>query len=144
MKNDADAAWRSHIIFTWFYNWNSWAFISIVKFFQNKVWLLTLFEKSNFCPIIQFWQNPNIFTSFSPKFFLTIFLVKSKLSTAKNSKTTTISRVFHLKKIDNFLGKSKVEFLDKKWRFRTVCAWGRYTQITVKVRPFGRQPFSSW
>ena len=32
-------------------------------------------------------QNPNIFTSFSHKFFLTIFLVKSKLSTAKKSKT---------------------------------------------------------
>ena len=42
------------------------------------------------------------FTSFSPKFFLTIFLVKSKLSTAKKSKTTTFSRVFHPKKIDNF------------------------------------------
>ena len=35
------------------------------------------------------------FTSFLPKFFLTIFLVKSKLSTAKKSKTTTFSRVFH-------------------------------------------------
>ena len=43
----------------------------------------TLFEKSNFCPKIQFWHNTNIFTSFSPKFFLTLFLVKSKLSTAK-------------------------------------------------------------
>ena len=32
---------------------------------------------------------------FSSKFFLTIFLVKSKLSTAKKSKTTTFSRVFH-------------------------------------------------
>ena len=42
------------------------------------------------------------FTSFSPKFFLTIFLVKSKLSTAKKSKTTTFSREI------------KVEFLDKK------------------------------
>ena len=29
----------------------------------------TLFEKSNFCPKIQFWQNSNIFTSFSPKIF---------------------------------------------------------------------------
>ena len=36
-------------------------------------------------------QIPNIFTSFSPKIFLTIFLVKSKLSTAKKSKTTTFS-----------------------------------------------------
>ena len=42
-------------------------------------------------------QNPNIFTSFSTKFFLTIFLVKSRLSTAKKSKTTTFSRVFHPK-----------------------------------------------
>ena len=33
----------------------------------------TLFEKSNFCPKIQFWQNPNIFTSFSPKFFFDNF-----------------------------------------------------------------------
>ena len=32
---------------------------------------------------------------FHPIFFLTIFLVKSKLSTAKKSKTTTFSRVFH-------------------------------------------------
>ena len=53
----------------------------------NNIYIITLFEKSNFCPKIQFWQNPNIFTSFSPKFFLTIFLVKSKLSTAKNPKT---------------------------------------------------------
>ena len=58
---------------------------------------ITLFEKSNFCPKIQFWQLPNIFTSFSSKFFLTIFLVKSKLSTAKKSKTKTFSRVLHPK-----------------------------------------------
>ena len=58
--------------------------------------------KSNFCLKIPFWQNPNIFTSFSPKFFLTIFLVKSKLSTVKQPKTTKFSRVFHPKRIDNF------------------------------------------
>ena len=83
-------------------------------------------------------------------FFLTIFLVKSKLSTAKMSKTTTFSRVFHPFFFDIFFSwnqscqqlkspkpqhfrefftpknrqfsrKIKVEFLDKKWRFRTVC-----------------------
>ena len=43
------------------------------------------------------FQNRCIFTSFSPNFFLTIFLVNSKLSTAKKSKTTTFSRVFHSK-----------------------------------------------
>ena len=43
---------------------------------------------------------------------LTIFLVKSKLSTAKKSKTTTFSRVFHPKKIDN-VGKSKLNIWTK-------------------------------
>ena len=62
--------------------------------YKNRVQPI-LSEMSNFCQEIQFWQNPNLFTSFSSKFFLTIFLVKSKLSTAKKSKTTTISRVFH-------------------------------------------------
>ena len=66
--------------------------------------IITLFEKSCFCPKIQFRQNPNIFTSFSPKIFLTIFLVISKLSTAKKSKTTTFSRVFHPKKSTIFSG----------------------------------------
>ena len=46
------------------------------------------------------------------KFFFTLFLVKSKLYTAKKSKT--LSRVFHQKKKhDNFLGKSKLNFLTK-------------------------------
>ena len=73
----------------------------------------TLFEKSNFCPKIQFWQNPNIFTSFSPKFFFTIFLVKSKMSTAKKSKTTTFSRVFHSKKSTIFTGNQSCIFGQK-------------------------------
>ena len=50
---------------------------------------------------------------FQPYFFLTIFLVKSKLSTAKKSKTTTFSRVFHPKN-RRFSREIKVEFLDKK------------------------------
>ena len=88
----------------------------MIKFSKSKTWLKrgkrrdTLFEKSNFCPKIQFWQNPNIFTSFSPKFFLRIFHVKSKLLTAKKSKSTTFSRVFDPKKIDNFLGKSRLNW----------------------------------
>ena len=42
-----------------------------------------------------------------------IFLVKSKLSTAKKSKTTTFSRVFHQKN-RQFSREIKVEFMDKK------------------------------
>ena len=83
----------------------------------------TLLEKSNFCPKIQFWQNPNIFTSFSPKFFLAIFLVNSKLSTAKNSKTTTFSRGFHPKKSPIFSG-------NQSWIF------GQKMKISNSVRYF--------
>ena len=63
-----------------------------------------------------FVQKPRHFTSFSPKNFLTIFLVKSKLSRAKQSKTTSFSRVFHPEKIDNFLGKSKLNFWTQKMK----------------------------
>ena len=85
----------------------------------------TLFEKSNYWPKIQFWQNLTIFSGnrscqqlksvnsqhfheFFAQICLTIFLVKSKLST------------FHPKQFDTFYREIKVESLDKKWRFRTV------------------------
>ena len=78
----------------------------------------TLFEKSNFCPKVQFFQNPNIFTKFSPKFFLTILLVKSKLSTVKKIQNHNIFTSFSSKKIDNFLGKSKLNFWTKNEDFK--------------------------
>ena len=45
-----------------------------------------------------------------------VFLVKSKLSTAKKSKTAVFSRVFsfHPKQFNNFSREIKVEFLDNK------------------------------
>ena len=75
----------------------------------------TLFEKSTFCPKIQFWQNPQHFHEFFTQIFLAIFLVKSKLSTAKKSKTTTFSRVFHPIFFFDifFLVKSKLNFWTK-------------------------------
>merc|ERR1711860_412332 len=54
----------------------------------------THYSKSQtFVQKFNFDKKPNILTSFSSKFFLAIFLVKSKLSTAKKSKTPTFSRV---------------------------------------------------
>ena len=47
--------------------------------------------------------------------------MKSKLSTAKKPKTTTFSRVFQPKKIDNFVGKSKLNFWTKNEDFEQ-CA----------------------
>ena len=57
--------------------------------------------------------NPQHFHEFFTQFFLTIFLVKLKLSTAKKSKTITFSQVFH-PKYRQFSREIKVEFLDKK------------------------------
>ena len=56
----------------------------------------------------------NIFTSFSPKFFLTIFLVKSKLSTAKKCQTAAFSRVFTQ---NNSTIESKLNFWTKNEDF---------------------------
>ena len=76
------------------------------------------YSKSHFfVQKFNFDQTPNIFKSFSPKFILTIFRVKSKLPTAKKPKTTTFSRVFPPKKNDNFLGKSKLNFWTKNEDF---------------------------
>ena len=61
--------------------------------------------------------SKNLILTKTPTFsqvFRPIFLVKSKLSTAKKSLTTTFSRVFHPKKNRQFSREIKVEFLDKK------------------------------
>ena len=49
------------------------------------------------------------------------FLGKSMLSTTKKCKSPTFSRVFLPQKSLRFSREIKVECLDKKWRFRTVC-----------------------
>ena len=72
-------------------------------FSQNKIPIHTI-RKVKFLSKNLILTKPNIFTSFSPKIFLTIFLVKSKLSTAKKSKPRTFSRVFHSKKLTIFSG----------------------------------------
>ena len=89
---------------------------------------------------VKFLSKNSILTKpqyFHPKFFLTIFLVKSKMSIAKKPKTTTFSRVFHPKN-RQFSLEIKVEFLDKKWRFRTVC----FTNIIFKFHLMSLSSFS--
>ena len=51
----------------------------------------------------------------------TIIKVKFLSKKFNFDKTPSISRVFHPKKNREFSREIKVEFLDKKWRFRTVC-----------------------
>ena len=60
--------------------------------------------------------KPQHFREFFAHIFLTIFLVKSKLSTAKKSKTAAFSQVFHPKQFDNFSREIKVEFFGQKMK----------------------------
>ena len=91
-------------------------FSSIIRFRSKLAISVTKWQKkTSFCSVYSVikafvyfstWgikKRQIFFTSFSPKFFLTIFLVKSKLSTAKKPKTTTFSRVFHSEKSTIFL-----------------------------------------
>ena len=83
--------------------------------------------------------KPQHFHEFFP--FLTIFLVKSKLSTAKKSKTSTFSRVFHRKKIDTFLGKSKLNFWTKNEDFEQ-CASSDFDIFPPEIHALGyHSPF---
>ena len=90
-------------------------FVSYAHYSKSQIFV----QKFNFD------KPPTFSRVFHPKLFLAIFLVKSKLSTAKKSKTTTFSRVFHPQKIDNFLGKSKLNFWTKNEDFEQ-CVTHRY------------------
>ena len=59
---------------------------------------------------VQFLSKNSTLTSFSPNFFMTIFLVNSKLSTAKKCKTAAFSWVFTQNNSTIFLGKSKLNY----------------------------------
>ena len=84
---------------------------------------------------VKFLSKNSILTKPQHEFFttkkLTIFLVKLKLSKAKKSKTTTFPRVFYPKKIDNFLGNSKLNFWTKNEDFEK-CVENSFAQKIVK------------
>ena len=73
--------------------------------------------QSNFCPKIQFWQNPNIFTSFSPNFFFWQFFSWNQSCQQLKSPKPQHFHEFLTQKIDNFLGKSKLNFWTKNEDF---------------------------
>ncbi len=112
---------------------NNWSW----KTFQIVAWSHTV-RNLHFLSKNSILTKPRHFHEFFTQIFLAIFLVKSKLSTAKKSKTATFSRVFLSQKIDNFSREIKVEFLDKKWRFRTVCGQQRLETIHWWRQIFGK------
>ena len=79
---------------------------------SHLIILHTLFVESNFCPKIQFWQNPNHFHEFFvPNFFLYNFSSWNQSCQQLKVQTTT----FHefSPKNRQFLGKSKLNFGQK-------------------------------
>ena len=83
-------------------------FKKLVKLIKICAELLecTLFEfrKVKFLSKNSFLRKPQNFYEFFTQKFFDNFLVKSKLSTTKKSKTTTFSLVFHTKKSTIFSG----------------------------------------
>ena len=66
--------------------------LSIIGNVQDKFCTFTLFEKSNLCPKIQFWQYSNIFTSYSPNFFWQFFSWNQSCQQLKSSKPPKYNR----------------------------------------------------
>ena len=93
-------------------------------------------------------QISNIFSSFSPQIFFDNFSREIKVVNSSKVPNRSIFTSFHPKQFDNFSREIKVEFLDKKWRFRTVCSI-RYWQffecyghaISCKGKLFTPWPF---
>ena len=87
--------------------------------------------------------KPKHFHEFFIQISLTIFLVKSKLSTAKKSKTATFSRVFHPKKSTIFFGKSKLNFWTKNEDFEQCVkiTWFHLVNVGFKSYLFLRWKF---
>ena len=64
------------------------------------------------CTKIQFWQNPNIFTSFSPNFFFWQFFSRNQschVNSYLKSPNHNIFTSFSPRIMDNFFGKSKMK-----------------------------------
>ena len=76
----------------------------------HNVWHYRCSKSQIFVQKFNFDKTPTFSRDFHPNIFLTIFLVKSKLSTAKKSKTTTFSQVFHPKKSTIFSGNQSWTF----------------------------------
>ena len=97
---------------------------SEVFFFYFLLEVKWLFEKSNFCPKIQFWPNPNIFHEFfTLNFFLQFFSWNQSCPQLKSPKPQHFHE-FSPKTIRQFfLRKSKLNFWTKNEDFEQ-CARG--------------------
>ena len=85
--------------------WRKVLFVSLSNLHISHWLKIHTIRKVKFLSKNSILTKPQHFHEFFTQiFFVAIFLVKSKLSTAKKSKTTTFSRVFHPKKSTLFSG----------------------------------------
>ena len=90
----------------------------------TKICKSTLFEKSIFCPKIQFWQNLNIFTSFSSNIFWQFFSWNKNCQQLNSPKPQQFHEFFTWKKKSTFFcGKSKLNFWTKNDDFEQCAHW---------------------
>ena len=100
-------------------------------------------------------QIPNIFTSFSPKFFLTIFSWNQSCQQLK-SPNPQYFHEFSPKTIRQFFSGNQSWIIRQKWRFRLVCFylhWQCFSWISIleeeydnsqRVVQFQHWQFRSW
>ena len=108
-----------------------WSFI-IYDYDTKTALLLTLFEKSNFCPKIQFWQNLNIFMSFSSKFFWQFFSWNQSCQQLTGPKPQHFHEFF-TQKIDNFHGILKLNFWTKNEDFEQCAKLKLFYTLKVSI-----------
>ena len=126
--------------------WYSWVWLNakyVIKNASAKDDAYTLFEKSNFCPKIQFCQNFTFFSgnqscqqlkSANPQqfheFFTQNFFSRNQsCQQQKSSKPLHFHEFFTRKKSTIFLGKSKSNFWTKNVDFEQYVIWSTWQAI---------------
>ena len=145
---------------TWGHNWNELSGISITTIFFPHVWDVerspTASEANatiahNRAHVFQLFRtltiqnvkflsknsiltkNPTVSRVFQPNYFWQFFSWNQSCQQLKSPKPQHFHEFFTPKKIRQFSREIKVEFLDKKWRFRTVWFIACFSSIPALV-----------
>merc|ERR1712049_56959 len=123
-------------------------------FLRGQLFTCLVFHTIHTIRKVKFLSKNSILTKpqhfhefFTQNFFLTIFLVKSKLSTVKKSKTTTFSQVFHPEKSTIFSGNQSRIFGQKIKISNSVKFYSLFSsirsinvdQISTRIETHGRR-----
>ena len=118
-------------------------FVTFAKYFSifiltKSLFFVTLFEKSNSCPKIQFWSNPNIFTKI---FFGNFFSWNQSCQQLKSPKPQHFHEFFTPQKSTIFLGNQRLNFWTKKEDFEQCGLRNVWTTCWANPRDTARHIF---